>query len=137
MYLMVLMDWFSRYVLTWELCNTLEVSFCTHALERALEGACPVIFNADQGTQFTSAEFTGALLERDVRISMDGRDRALDNVFIERLWRSVKYEDIHLHEYADGRELHEGLSAYFRFCNHEPSHDSLGKLTPACLYASG
>lgn len=137
MYLVAVMDWFSRYVLSWELSNTLETSFCTNALERALEGSCPAIFNTDQGSQFTSVEFTGVLLDRDVRISMDGRGRALDNVFIERLWRSVKYEDIYLHEYADGHELHHGLSKYFQFYNHERPHSSLGKQTPACVYASG
>jgi putative transposase len=137
MYLVAVMDWYSRYVLTWELSNTLEAGFCTHALERALEGACPAIFNTDQGSQFTSAEFTGALLDRDVRISMDGRGRALDNVFIERLWRSVKYEDIYLREYADGHVLHEGLSAYFQFYNHERPHDGLGKRTPAYVYQNG
>ncbi len=137
MYLVAVMDWYSRYVLTWELSNTLEAGFCTHALERALAGASPAIFNTDQGSQFTSAEFTGALLDRGVRISMDGRGRALDNVFIERLWRSVKCEDIYLHEYADGHELHHGLSKYFQFYNHERSHDSLGKQTPAYVYASG
>ena len=137
MYLVAVMDWFSRYVLTWELSNTLEAGFCTNALERALVSAQPAIFNTDQGSQFTSAEFTGTLLKRDVRISMDGRGRALDNVFIERLWRTVKYEEIYLHEYEDGHALHDGLSKYFHFYNHERSHDSLGKQTPALVYASG
>lgn len=137
MYLVAVMDWFSRYVLTWELSNTLEASFCTHALERALESAQPAIFNTDQGSQFTSAEFTGALLARDVHISMDGRGRALDNVFIERLWRTVKYEEIYLHEYEDGHALHARLSEYFHFYNHERSHDSLGNQTPARVYDSG
>lgn len=137
MYLVAVMDWFSRYVLAWELSNTLEAGFCRSALERALEGACPAIFNTDQGSQFTSSEFTGALLARDVRISMDGRGRAMDNIFIERLWRTVKYEDIYLREYVDGRGLHHGLSTYFHFYNHERPHDSLGRQTPARVYASG
>ena len=137
MYLVAVMDWFSRYVLTWELSNTLEAGFCTNALERALASAQPAIFNTDQGSQFTSAEFTGVLLEHDVRISMDGRGRAMDNIFIERLWRTVKYEDIYLREYDDGHALHDGLSKYFHFYNHERSHDSLGKQTPARVYTSG
>lgn len=136
MYLVAVMDWYSRYVLTWELSNTLEAGFCTNALERALESAQPAIFNTDQGSQFTSAEFTGALLARDVRISMDGRGRAMDNIFIERLWRTVKYEDIYLRDYADGHELHHGLSEYFHFYNHERPHNSLGKQTPALVHAS-
>jgi putative transposase len=137
MYLVAVMDWYSRYVLTWGLSNTLEAGFCTNALERALESAQPAIFNTDQGSQFTSAEFTGALLARDVRISMDGRGRAMDNIFIERLWRTVKYEEIYLRDYADGHELHHGLSEYFHFYNHERPHNSLGKQTPARVYASG
>jgi len=137
MYLVAVMDWFSRCVLAWELSNGLEAAFCVDVLERALGEACPAIFNTDQGSQFTSERFTGALLKRGVHISMDGRGRALDNVFIERLWRSVKYEEIYLHEYADGRELHTGLSRYFEFYNHERPHDGLGKRTPAYVYHNG
>jgi putative transposase len=134
MYLVAVMDWFSRYVIAWDVANTMEAAFCVDALNRALAQGAPGIFNTDQGSQFTSAEFTGALLALDVRISMDGRGRALDNVFIERLWRSVKYEDIYLHAYVDGHALHAGLSRYFAFYNHERPHDGLGKRTPAHVY---
>ena len=137
MYLVAVMDWFSRYVLTWELSNSMETGFCVDALKRALKRARPAIFNTDQGSQFSSELFTGTLLKGGVRISMDGRGRALDNVFIERLWRSVKYEDIYLREYADGHELDAGLSRYFRFYNHERRHSSLGNQTPAQVYREG
>jgi putative transposase len=131
MYLVAVMDWFSRYVITWDVSNTMESGFCVAALNRALKKGTPGIFNTDQGSEFTSEEFTGTLSNAGVRISMDGRGRALDNVFIERLWRSVKYEDIYLREYADGHELHAGLSRYFRFYNHARRHSSLGNQTPA------
>ena len=131
MYLVAVMDWFSRYVITWDLSNSMESSFCVGALTRALKKGTPGIFNTDQGSQFTSESFTGTLLQNGVRISMDGRGRALDNVFIERLWRSVKYEDIYLREYADGHALHAGLTRYFRFYNHERPHSALGNQTPA------
>jgi putative transposase len=131
MYLVAVMDWFSRYVLAWELSNSMESGFCVTALKRALKKGRPGIFNTDQGVQFTSEEFTGVLGRADVRISMDGRGRALDNVFIERLWRSVKYEDLYLREYADGHALHAGLARYFRFYNHERPHSALDNLTPA------
>lgn len=134
MYLAAVMDWFSRYVLTWELSNSLENAFCVAALERALRKAHPGIFNTDQGSQFTSEAFTNVLLRRGIRISMDGRGRALDNVFIERLWRSVKYEDIYLRDYADGLELHAGLERYFHFYNHERPHSGLDNRTPAAAY---
>ena len=137
MYLVAVMDWFSRYVLAWELSNSMETGFCVDALKRALRRARPAIFNTDQGSQFSSERFTDTLLKSGVRISMDGRGRALDNVFIERLWRSVKYEDIYLREYTDGRELGTGLSRYFRFYNHERPHDGLGKRTPAHVYRNG
>jgi len=134
LYLVAVMDWFSRYVLTWELSNSLEAGFCCEALDRALEGARPGIFNTDQGAQFTSEEFTGRLHEAGVRISMDGRGRVMDNIFIERLWRSVKYEEIYLRDYADGIEARRGLERYFRFYNTERQHQSLGNRTPAEWY---
>lgn len=134
MYLVAVMDWYSRCVLTWDVSNSMESGFCVNALKRALKKARPGIFNTDQGSQFTSESFTGVLDRNDVRISMDGRGRALDNVFIERLWRSVKYEDIYLRDYADGHALHAGLSRYFRFYNHERPHSALENRTPAQVY---
>ena len=134
MYLVAVMDWFSRYVLAWELSNSMDTAFCVSALKRALRKARPGIFNTDQGSQFTSEPFTATLLRRDIRISMDGRGRALDNAFIERLWWSVKYEDIYLRDYADGPSLHAGLTRYFRFYNHERRHSSLNDQTPAYVY---
>lgn len=131
MYLVAVMDWFSRYVIAWDVSNSMESGFCVDVLKRALKKGTPDIFNTDQGSQFTSDEFTGTLTQAGVRISMDGRGRALDNVFIERLWRSVKYEDIYLHDYADGHELHAGLTRYFRFYNHERPHSALEDQTPA------
>ncbi len=137
MYLVAVMDWFSRYVLTWELSNSLETDFCIAALERALKDGRPEIFNTDQGSQFTSDAWTNVLKKSDVRISMDGRGRALDNVFIERLWRSVKYENVYLYDYADGQSLHRGLSQYFDFYNRERLHTALGKTTPEQRYHTG
>ena len=134
MYLVAVMDWFSRYVLAWELSNSMDTAFCVSALKRALRKARPGIFNTDQGSQFTSEPFTATLLRRNIRISMDGRGRALDNAFIERLWWSVKYEDIYLRDYADGLSLHAGLTRYFRFYNHERRHSSLDDQTPAYVY---
>jgi putative transposase len=130
LYLVAVMDWYSRYVLAWELSNSLETWFCLSALEGALEQGQPEIFNTDQGAQFTSEEFTGCLRALGIRISMDGRGRALDNVFIERLWRSVKYEDIYLRDYADGTEARKGLACYFTFYNTERPHQGLGEKTP-------
>lgn len=131
MYLMAVMDWWSRYVLAWDVSNCMDSGFCVSVLKRALRKGRPIIFNTDQGSQFTSEEFTGTLANADVRISMDGRGRALDNVFIERLWRSVKYEDIYLRDYADGHELHAGLTRYMRFYNHQRPHSALNNRTPA------
>lgn len=131
MYLVAVIDWYSRYVLAWELSNTLDSRFCISALQCALKDAAPVIFNTDQGSQFTSPEFTRELRQRQILISMDGRGRALDNVFIERLWRSVKYEDIYLRDYRTPLELHHGLDAYFRFYNEERPHSALDGATPA------
>jgi putative transposase len=134
LYLVAVMDWYSRYVLSWRLSNSLEASFCIEALEQALEGGRPRIFNTDQGSQFTSEAFTGVLLGAQVQISMDGRGRALDNVFVERLWRTVKYEHVYLQAAQDGLQLWEGLEEYFRFYNHQRPHQSLGYQTPAQVY---
>jgi putative transposase len=131
MYLVAVMDWFSRYVLAWKLSNTLESSFCLESLERALCLGKPTIWNTDQGSQFTSSVYTSRLESAGIRISMDGRGRALDNIFIERLWRTVKYEDIYLKEYNTVLELETGLEDYFRFYNQERIHQSLGYRTPA------
>lgn len=131
MYLMAVMDWWSRYVLAWDVSNCMDSGFCVSVLKRALKKGRPIIFNTDQGSQFTSEEFTGTLANAGVRISMDGRGRALDNVFIERLWRSVKYEDIYLRDYADGHDLHAGLMRYMRFYNHQRPHSALNNRTPA------
>lgn len=131
MYLVAIIDWFSRYVLAWQLSNTLDGQFCLDALRQALEQGRPHIFNTDQGVQFTARPFTQCLEDAGVRVSMDGRGRALDNIFVERLWRSVKYEDIYLKEYASVPELSVGLAAYFQFYNHERPHQSLRYRTPA------
>ena len=136
LYLVAVMDWFSRYVLSWELSNSLETDFCLHALERALAQATPGIFNTDQGSQFTSEDFTGRLTTAGIRISMDGRGRALDNVFIERLWRSVKYEEVYLRDYEDGYVARLSLGRYFRMYNTERRHQSLGKRTPKDVHFS-
>jgi putative transposase len=137
LYLTVVMDWFSRCVLSWRLSNSLEGSFCVEALEAALGKGRPEIFNTDQGVQYTSREFTRVLEDRGVRISMDGKGRALDNVFVERLWRSVKQEEVYLKSYADGWEAERELGRYFRFYNGRRRHQSLKYQTPAAVYASG
>lgn len=134
MYLVAIMDWFSRYVLSWQLSNTLDGSFCLVALRKALLHAQPEIFNTDQGVQFTSNDFTGELETAGVRISMDGRGRVFDNIFVERLWRSVKYEDIYLKEYDSVLELAAGLEDYFQLYNYERPHQSLGYLVPADVH---
>ncbi|MDI3461588.1 MAG: Mobile element protein [Nitrospira sp.] len=131
LYLMAIMDWFSRYVVAWELGNTLDTGFCVEALRRALASGCPEICNTDQGAQFTSQEFVACVEGAGVRVSMDGRGRALDNVFVERLWRRVKYEEIYLRDYADGSEAWRGLHRYFAFYNTDRRHQSLGRRTPA------
>jgi putative transposase len=133
-YLVAVLDWYSRYVLTWAVSNTLDSAFCVDAVERALRQARPTIFNTDQGSQFTSQEFTSRLLAAEVRISMDGRGRALDNVFVERLWRTVKYEEVYLKSYATVPEAIQSLGAYFRFYNEERVHQALGYQTPATVY---
>lgn len=136
MYLVAIIDWYSRYVITWQLSNTLDADFCAEALTRALNSAQPVIFNTDQGSQFTSSMFTNILINNDILISMDGRGRALDNVFIERLWRSVKYEDIYIKDYNSVLELNDGLGEYFTFYNHERPHSSLDGRTPAEVHVA-
>jgi putative transposase len=136
-YLVAIMDWYSRYVLTWRLSNGLDGGFCLEALDEALADGKPEIFNSDQGAQFTSSEFTSRLLDRAVAISMDGRGRALDNVFIERLWRSLKYEDIYLKDYATVDEVYEGLTRYFFLYNHERFHQALDYQTPYQVYHWG
>ena len=134
LYLVAVMDWFSRFVLSWELSNTMETGFCLTALEAALCFGQPDIWNSDQGAQFTAADFLQPLQQRGVRISMDGRGRALDNVFIERLWRSLKYELIYPGDFATGAELFAALDRYFRFYNYQRPHQALGYRTPADLF---
>jgi putative transposase len=133
-YLVAILDWFSRYVLSWRLSNTLETSFCTEALGEALEKVSPDIFNTDQGCQFTSQDFTEQLKKREIKISMDGRGRAFDNIFVERLWRSVKYENIYPMGYQTMAEAKEGLKHYFQFYNNERFHQALQYRTPKQVY---
>ena len=137
MYLTAVIDWYSRYVLSWRLSNTLEVRFCLEALEEALDRGRPEIFNTDQGSQFTSREYTGRLEAAGIAVSRDGRGRALDNVFVERLWRSVKYEDIYIKDYERVSELESGLTSYFRFYDEERPHQSLDYRTPGEVYRAG
>lgn len=134
LYLTAVIDWHSRYVLSWRLSNTLDGGFCLQALEEALASGRPEIFNTDQGAQFTAVAFTQRLEASGVQISMDGRGRALDNVFIERLWRTVKYEDVYLKDYADGWEAESGLRAYFDFYCRRRIHQALAYRTPAEVY---
>ncbi len=136
-YLFAILDWFSRYVLAWSVSVSLEVDFCLEALDAALEGNQPAIFNSDQGSQFTSDAFTSRLLVRSIAISMDGRGRALDNIFVERLWRTLKYEEVYLKAYTTVTEAIASLGAYFRFYNEERLHQSLGYRTPAAIYRAG
>ena len=134
LYLTAIIDWFSRYVLSWQLSNTLESSFCVEALEAALRAKRPEIFNTDQGTQFTSEDFTGILKAREIAISMDGRGRCLDNIFVERLWRTVKYEEVYLHDYQTPTEAYLGLKKYLEFYNTQRYHQALGYKTPYEVY---
>lgn len=134
MYLVAVIDWYSRYILDWRLSNTLDGIFCSAALQQALTLGRPEIFNSDQGSQFTATAFTEILVTAAVRISMDGRGRALDNIFIERFWRSLKYEDIYLKNYASVSALFEGLVHYFDFYNYRRPHQALNYRTPAQLY---
>ena len=133
-YLTAVMDWYSRYVLSWEISITMETSFCVAALDWALRCGKPEIFNTDQGAQFTSCDFTKRLLDEGIQISMDGRGRVFDNIFVERLWRTIKYEDIYLKDYTDVPMLVGGLGDYLDFYNRERPHQSLGYRTPASLY---
>lgn len=134
MYLVAILDWYSRYVVAWALSNTLDTGFCLENLEEALTRGNPEIFNSDQGVQFTSLAFTSRLEAKGIQISMDGRGRAFDNIFVERLWRTVKYEDIYLKDYATVIELEQGLNRYFRFYNEERPHQALKYHTPAAVY---
>lgn len=136
-YLVAVMDWFSRYVLSWSLSLTMELDFCVEALRCALRRGRPEIFNSDQGSQFTSEKFTAELEARKIAISMDGRGRCMDNIFIERLWRSLKYEEVYLKDYESVKEAQAGIGRYFRFYNQERLHQSLDYRTPAALYRAG
>ena len=134
-YLVAIIDWYSRKVLSWRLSNSLDTSFCLEAFNEAIDKHCaPEIFNTDQGCQFTSKPWTDALKEQGIAISMDGRGRYLDNIFIERLWRSVKYEEVYLHAYGDMREAHASLTKYFHFYNQQRMHQSLDYKTPDAIY---
>jgi len=136
-YLTAIIDWYSRYVLAWRLSTTLEPGFCVEALKEAIDKyGCPEIFNTDQGSQFTSEEFTGVLENHDITISMDGRGRALDNVFVERLWRTVKHEDVYLKDYQSIRECRQGLQHFFERYNYRREHQSLDYNYPAEVYFS-
>jgi len=134
LYLTAVIDWYSRYVLSWRLSNSLDSSFCIDALNDSLMRSKPEIFNTDQGVQFTSEKFTERLKDNKIRISMDSRGRAIDNIFIERLWRSLKYEYVYLHSQKDGKELYQGLSKYFEFYNNRRLHQALGYKTPYEVY---
>lgn len=136
-YMVAVMDWHSRFVLSWSLSLSLEVEFCLEALTDALRRARPEIFNSDQGSQFTSERFTGELEKRGIRISMDGRGRCFDNIFIERLWRSLKYEEVYLNDYQRVSEARRGIGRWFEFYNHKRPHQSLGHRTPAAVYKEG
>jgi putative transposase len=136
-YLVAIIDWFSRYVLAWALSNTLDAGFCLEALNEALSRGQSEIFNTDQGVQFTCSDFVGRLEQAKIRISMDGKGRCFDNIFVERLWRSVKYEEVYLHDYATVSEARTGLGRYFTFYNDERQHESLAYRTPGQVYSQG
>jgi putative transposase len=136
MYLVAVLDWFSRYVVSWELDDTLQLPFVLRAVQRALAQAHPLIWNSDQGSHFTSPQYRDLLLTAGVQISMDGKGRALDNIFVERLWRSVKYEEVYPHDYANPHEARAGLARYLAFYNHERPHQALTYQTPAEVYFS-
>lgn len=136
LYLTAIIDWYSRYVIAWELSNSMANDFCIEALHRALEHGKPEIFNSDQGSQFTANSFTSQLLDRDIAISMDGKGRAIDNVFIERLWRTVKYEEVYLKDYKTGSQAISNLKAYFQFYNSKRPHSSLDGKTPSTVFHS-
>lgn len=134
LYLTAVIDWYSRYVLAWRLSNSLDGIFCREVLQEALKRGKPDLFNTDQGVQYTSVEFTKILLEAGVKISMDGRGRALDNVWVERLWRTVKQEEVYIRDYADGLDAYKSLERYFGFYNEERLHSSLGYISPGMMY---
>jgi putative transposase len=134
LYLVAVLDWYSRYVISWELDQTLAMPFVLAAVQRALSQARPVIWNSDQGSHFTSPQYTQLLLDAGVQISMDGRGRAMDNIFTERLWRTIKYEEVYLKEYASPRDARRSLSAYLDFYNYQRLHQALDYQTPAALY---
>jgi putative transposase len=136
LYLMAVLDWASRYVLAWEISNTLDAEFCVVGLRRALERGRPEIFNTDQGVQFSCGEFLGVLESQGIRISMDSRGRALDNVFVERLWRSLKYEEVYLREYESVDDAIKGIGVWFEFYNNDRPHQGLANRTPAEVYAN-
>jgi putative transposase len=137
LYLTAVIDWHSRFVLAWRVSNSLDGGFCREVLLEALTKGKPEMFNTDQGAQYTSPQFTGILEKAGIRISMDGRGRALDNVWIERLWRTVKQEEVYIHDYADGIEAYEGLDQYFSFYNDKRPHSALGYVTPRDVYRGG
>lgn len=134
LYLVAVLDWFSRYVISWQLDDTLDIDFVLLAVDQALLNDKPAIWNSDQGSHFTSPQYTQRLLAADIQISMDGKGRALDNIFTERLWRTVKYEEVYLHDYQTPRQARTGLTAYFDFYNDRRLHQALGYLTPAEVY---
>jgi putative transposase len=134
LYLVAVLDWYTRYVVAWELDQSLEIGFVLQAVDAALTVGCPLIWNSDQGSHFTSSQYLGRLEARGIQISMDGTGRALDNIFTERLWRTVKYEEVYLQSYRTPREARQGLARYFAFYNQERPHQALGYHTPATLY---
>ena len=134
LYLTAVIDWYSRYILSWRLSNSLDGLFCREALEEALRIGRPEIFNTDQGTQFTSPKFTEILTSNGIQISMDGRGRALDNIFVERFWRTLKQEEVYINDYSDGLETYQGVSRYIPFYNERRPHSSLGYLSPRAVY---
>ncbi len=134
MYLVAILDWYSRFVVSWELDQTMQIAFVMEAMQRALERATPQICNSDQGSQFTSTQYTQLLLSHKVRISMDSKGRALDNIFTERLWRTIKYEEVYVKDYASPREARHELSDYLRFYNEQRIHQALDYQTPAEVY---
>ena len=137
-YLVAIMDWYSRRVLSWKLSTTIDTDFCIDALKEAIERyGCPEIFNTDQGSQFTSEDFTSVLKDSGIKISMDGKGRWVDNVFVERLWRSVKYEEVYLKAYDTGAQARQSLEQYFAFYNSQRRHQSLNKQTPDFVYYQG
>lgn len=133
-YLIAIIDWFSRYAVSWKLSRTLQIDFCLEAVDEALEKSIPEILNSDQGSHFTSPIFTGRLLDKNVQISMDGRGRCMDNIFTERLWRSLKYENVYIKSYRNFEEANQGISEYLSFYNTERRHQSLNRQTPASVY---